>query len=119
MAESIYEKYGGFGSVNRIVMAFYDTMLDHDELGEYFDDVDMKSLIDHQTKFISALLGGPVSFADEQLRQAHLHLKITAEHFDEMKRVLEETLLDHAIEKDDVAAVINAVEQRRIVVQSA
>jgi len=118
MTQSIYEKYGGFGSVNRIVMSFYDTLLDHDELGEYFDDVDMKALIDHQTKFISSLLGGPVSFQDEHLRQAHARLNITAAHFDEMKRVLAETLLDHAVEQTDVDTVIDAVEQRRVVVQS-
>jgi hemoglobin len=119
MSTTIYDKYGGFGAINRIVMAFYDTMIDHDELGPYFDDVEMKDLIDHQTKFISALLGGPASFEDEHLRHAHTRLKITEAHFDEMKRVLEETLLDHGIETADVAQVIEAVERRRAVVQSA
>lgn len=118
MAQSIYEKYGGFGTVNRIVMSFYDSLLDHDDLGPYFDDVDMKALIDHQTKFISSLLGGPVSFQDDHLRQAHARLNITAVHFDEMKRVLADTLLAHAVAQEDVDAVIGAVEQRRGVVQS-
>lgn len=33
MSGSLYEKYGGFAVVNRIVMAFYDALLDSDELG--------------------------------------------------------------------------------------
>lgn len=118
MAQSIYEKYGGFGSVNRIVMSFYDTLLDHDELGEYFENIDMPALIDHQTKFIATLLGGPVSFDDDHLRRAHARLNITAHHFDEMKRVLAETLADHEVEPEDVDTVIAAVEQRRVAVLS-
>jgi len=44
---SLFELYGGFASVSKIVMAFYDKILDSDIAGPYFDDVDMKALIDH------------------------------------------------------------------------
>ena len=113
MAQSIYQKYGGFGAVNRIVMSFYDSVLDHDDLGGYFDGIDMKSLIDHQTKFIASLLGGPASFSDDHLKRAHAKLGITPDHFDAMKHVLEQTLLDHGVDAGDVAAVIGEVEARR------
>jgi hemoglobin len=118
MAQTIYEKYGGFGTVNRIVMSFYDRLLDHDELGDYFEDIDMKSLIDHQTKFISSLLGGPVSFDNDHLQRAHAHLNISSEDFDEMKNVLAETLSDHGVVAADVDTVIGAVEARRGYVQA-
>ena len=111
--QTLYDKYGGFAKINRVVMAFYDALLDSEEVGPYFDDVDMKRLIDHQTKFVSSLLGGPASFNDEQLRRAHATLKITDAHFEEMGEILGATLAEHGIEPDDVATVIAAIESRR------
>ena len=74
MATTLYDKYGGFAQLNRFVIAFYDALLDSEEIGPYFDEVDLEQLIDHQTKFVSGLLGGPASFTDEHLRRAHARL---------------------------------------------
>ena len=114
--QTLYDKYGGFGSINRVVMAFYDALLDSDELGPYFDGIDMKRLIDHQTKFISSLLGGPASYTDEQLGQAHAGLGVTDAHFDELKVVLSATLEQHGIEPEDVDTVLASIEARRSVI---
>lgn len=113
VTRSIYEKYGGFTQVSRIVLDFYNRLLDDDELGPFFDNVDMGRIVDHQTKFIASILGGPASFTDEQIRQLHRHLSITDTHFDELKRMLSETLSDHGFAGDDVAAVAEEFEQRR------
>jgi len=53
MARTPFEKYGGFATVSKIVMVFYDRVLDSDIMAPFFDDVDMRRLTDHQTKFIS------------------------------------------------------------------
>ncbi|MBX2881548.1 MAG: group 1 truncated hemoglobin [Granulosicoccus sp.] len=113
MAVNLYEKYGGFSNINKIVMAFYDHLLDSETVGPYFDDIDMARLIDHQTKFIAMLLGGPASFTNEQLGRAHVSLGVTAEHFDEMKFILQHTLDEHGVEPDDTQSVLDAVEARR------
>jgi len=110
---NLYEKYGGFSQINRIVMAFYDTLLDSDDIGPYFDDIDMSRLIDHQTKFIAMLLGGPASYSDEQLGRAHAALGISHAHFDEMKKILLGTLSDHGVEPTDSGLVMEAIEARR------
>lgn len=110
---TLFEKYGGFSKVSKIVMAFYDTLLDSDDIGPFFDDIDMSRMVDHQTKFISSLLGGPASYSDNQLRQFHTHLKIEDAHFNELKTVLEETLVDHGFVPDDIQAVMQAIETRR------
>lgn len=113
MSQTLYEKYGGFGTVSRIVMDFYDRLLDSDEVGPYFDNVDMKRLIDHQTKFVASLLGGPADFSDARLAQAHRHLDISNADFDEMKRLLNNTLSDHGMASDDCGAVLAEIEARR------
>lgn len=113
MAGTIYEKYGGFRTVSRIVMSFYEMALESDQIGDHFADVDMAKLIDHQTKFISSLLGGPASFSDERLEQVHRHLGISHEDFDEASALLAEALEEHGMDKADVSAVIAVIETKR------
>lgn len=55
---TMFDRYGGFTSVSKIVMSFYDKVLDSETVGPYFEDIDMKALIDHQTKFIAQVMGG-------------------------------------------------------------
>ena len=94
-------------------MAFYDKVLDSEKIGDFFDDVDMRRLIDHQTKFISQAMGGPASYNDRQLQQLHAHLDIGTTHFDEMARLLRETLQDFDFPPDDVGLVMDEIERRR------
>ena len=110
---TLFEKYGGFSNVSKVVLAFYDKLLDSDDIGPFFDDIDMSRLVDHQTKFIASLLGGPASYSDNQLRQLHAHLDIKNSHFDELKIVLSETLESHGFEAEDIKAVLEEFESRR------
>ncbi|WP_299744862.1 group 1 truncated hemoglobin [uncultured Tateyamaria sp.] len=114
MAErTLYESYGGFSQVSKIVLSFYDSLLDNDEIGPFFDDVDMSRIVDHQTKFIASLLGGPAAYTDKQLQQLHAHLDITDAHFDELETLLRETLLAHGMASDDVETVVAEFGKRR------
>ena len=110
---SIFERYGGFATLRVVVSDFYDRVLDHEALAPYFEGVDMARMIDHQTKFIAALTGGPASFTDEQLRRAHQKHDITAEHFKIVGDLLAETLEDHGVEAADVAEVMKEVSRRQ------
>jgi hemoglobin len=109
---SLFEKYGGFAKVSKIVMAFYDSLLDSDLLAEYFEGSDMRRLIDHQTKFIASLMGGPASYTNEALHQIHAHLDISPEAFEEMALTLEQTLEDFDFDPDDIAHIINEIRRR-------
>ncbi|MEM8862080.1 MAG: group 1 truncated hemoglobin [Chloroflexota bacterium] len=111
--QTLFDKYGGFSQVSKIVLSFYDTLLDNDEIGPFFDDVDMSRLVDHQTKFIASLLGGPASYSDKQLWKLHAHLDIKDKHFDELEIVLRETLIDHGVEAEDIEAVVAEFAKRR------
>lgn len=111
--QTLFEKYGGFSSVSRIVLAFYDALLDNDELGDFFDGIDISRLVDHQTKFVASLMGGPASYSDKQIRQLHAHLDINDGHFDELKVVLADVLTAHSVSDDDIEAILAAFEERR------
>ena len=116
MASTIFERYGGFAKVNRIVSAFYDRVLDSAVASPYFANTDMRRQIDHQTKFMSMLMGGPASYTDEHLERVHARLGITNEAFDEVVLLLQETLEDFGLEDDDVRLVREAFHSRRRII---
>ena len=114
-----FERYGGFATIHKVVMAFYDKVLDSDIMAEYFEGVDMRNLIDHQTQFVSQIMGGPAAYTDEMIRQLHARLAIHDVAFDEMAELLEETLEDFEVEEDDIAAVMNEITTRRPLIVTA
>lgn len=113
MAPSMFQRYGGFARLSKMVLGFYDRILDSDVVGPYFDGVDMARLVDHQTKFVGQVMGGPVTYTDEHLAQLHVHLGIGDEAFDEMLAILGETMHDFGFESGDVETVLGEIERRR------
>lgn len=112
MSKSMFERYGGFASVSKIVMAFYDKVLDSDIIGHHFEDIEMSKLIDHQTKFIASVMGGPAAYTDDALRRMHAHLKIDKAQFQEMNDLLEETLEDFDLEQKDIDEIMEHIRGR-------
>lgn len=115
MRMEIFERLGGFARVRLLVSDFYDRVRESETLAPCFDGIDMRRLIDHQTKFISSVTGGPASFTDAYLERSYRHLRIRPEHFDEMSQVLVETLEDANVDADIVARIaaqVAAVRER-------
>jgi len=108
MDQSLFDKYGGFAQVSRLVLRLYDRLIEDDDIGPFFDDVDLPRLVDHQTKFVSSLLGGPASFTDKQIEMAHRHLDIGDAHFDRLM-----ALIEFDFEPGDIDIVRGAFEIRR------
>lgn len=112
MANSMFERYGGFAAVSKVVMAFYDKALDSDVIGDYFEDIDMPRLIDHQTKFIAMAMGGPASYTNEMLRQVHVGLNIDTAAFNEAVSLLQQTLEEFELAPEDVGVIIEDIRNR-------
>ena len=118
MALSVYERAGGFVKVRKVVTAFYERALDSPLLSHHFEDVAMNRLIEHQTRFISFLMGGPASYTDEHLQHVHARLGITLAEFDEMIELLSETLEDFDFATDDIARIAHELRRREPVIVS-
>ncbi len=116
---STFQKYGGFSAVSRVVMTFYEMVLDNDLVGHHFDNVDMPRLMDHQTKFVSALMGGPSAMNDERLAFVHRDLAITREEFDEIVLLLTDAMSQHGMEQADIHNVKKSFEEKRALIQKA
>ena len=116
---TIFERYGGFATAGKIVMAFYERILDSDITGPYFDDVDMPRLMDHQTKFVASVMGGPASYTDEMLKQLHSRLDVTDKAFNEMALLFRTTLEEFAMAEEDIETLMREISSRRDVIVSA
>ena len=113
---TMFDKYGGFAKVSRIVSSFYDKALDSPILAPYFEGIDMRRLIDHQTKFMAQAMGGPVSYSNQELERVHVRLNITNEAFDEMQELLREALEDFGVAADDIETVCGEISSRRNII---
>jgi len=113
MRQTIFERYGGFAKISKIVMSFYDKILSSPMLAPYFEKTDMKRLIDHQSKFVSSLMGGPASYTSEHLERVHAHLGITEDAFKESLTLMKETLEDHNFLDEDVRTVGDAMNSQK------
>jgi hemoglobin len=112
MRSSPFDRCGGFAGIRHIVSALYDRMLDTPSLSRHFAGVDMPALIDHQTKFMAMVTGGPAKVTEEALRRAHARLGITAAELAETGRLLQETLQDFGVAPTDIATIMTEVEKR-------
>ena len=84
MQQTIFERYGGFATVRKVVSTFYDYVLEDEVTAPYFAGVDMRSQIDHQSKFVSAVMGGPGSYTDEHLQRVDAGA-VVVDHLDEAR----------------------------------
>ena len=113
LSKSLFEKYGGFGSLYPIVGAFYDAVLESDTVSYMFDKVDMPELIEHQTKFIAVAMGGPGTYNDDLLKAGHSDLKISDIEWDEVVSILIETLRNFNIEENDITILVNLIASKK------
>ena len=119
MNQTVFERYGGFSNVRKIVSTFYEYVLDDEVMAPYFVGVDMRRQIDHQSKFISAVMGGPASYSDDHLQRVHARLGITHEAFTVMASLLREAMEDHDMAPSDVDVVMHEIVIREHLVVSA
>jgi len=105
MTGSIFERCGGFASVRKVISGFYDKVLESPRLSHHFSGVDMRTLIDHQTKFVTSIMGGPASFPDAQIQRAHARLGISRAEFLELVALMVATLDEHGLPAADIEQV--------------
>ena len=110
---SMFERYGGVKFVMRFTLQFYDRVLASVRLAPFFADTNMQELVEHQAKFISAVMGGPASYNNARLRDVHANLAIDDQAFDEMILLFRATLEESKLADADVEAIIADLNARR------
>lgn len=111
--DTLYGRLGGRDAIEAVVDTFYDRVLADEDLRPFFEDVDMTAQRAHQTKFLSAVTGGPVAYDGADMAAAHDHLRIDHASFDAIAGHLDAALERHDVPEDDRTAVLDAVESYR------
>ncbi len=106
---SLYDKYGGFATINSIVTDFYDNLLENNDVAHFFENVSLERLIDHQTKFLCQVLGGPSEYTGKELSAAHQNMNISDADFGTVATILKQTLEDAGVEPEDLDTIIGIV----------
>lgn len=104
---SLYDKYGGSGTVQTLVQKFYNRIQNDKELEKFFKRIDFKKLIDHQVQFVSQVLGGPVIYKGQSMFHAHKDLKISQYDFDLVANHFLSVLKELKVEENDVKAIMD------------
>lgn len=113
MHSSLFIKYGGFSSIHNLIENFYEKLLDSKVVGSYFENSNMATLIEHQSHFISSLLGGPISYTDEHLQAVHCHLNIKEDVWHEVMTLLELALVEFEMERVDLEMILNKLSAKK------
>ncbi|KRE30979.1 group 1 truncated hemoglobin [Agromyces sp. Soil535] len=110
---SDYAAVGGGPAIAAVVDRFYVLVLADDRLRGFFDGVEMVRLKRHQVALVSQVMGGPVSYAGRDLREAHEGMSISPEDFVSVAEHLVTALTDAGVEPaiiDRVVATIAGTE---------
>ena len=103
---SLFEKYGGFATVSKLVSELYEELSQNEITAPYFENSNMTALMDHQVKFLSQALGGPEQYTGQAMNAAHAGLKITEAAFTEVAKTIQFILEDNGVEPEDVSQIM-------------
>jgi hemoglobin len=110
---TLYDRLGGEPAVGAVVNEFYERVLADERVNHHFDDVDMADQRSHQTKFLSAVTGGPMQYEGDDMRTAHETMEITDGEFDVVAEHLDGALREFDVADADREAVMETVEAYR------
>jgi hemoglobin len=107
---TLFDKYGGTPTMKILVREFYKQARVNPKVGHYFSKLDMEKLIDHQVQFLSVVLGKPAkTYTGRELANAHHPLNISDAEFDEIGRLLVNTLKTGGVTIDDIKLIMGVV----------
>lgn len=108
MAQTLYEKYGGQETIEKIVKSFYEKVKADPSISHFFVHTDWEKQIRHQTAFISFALGGP-SYTGRSMEEAHKGLDLQEGHWNTVVTHLVATLTEFGVEGQDISAIGEAL----------
>ena len=106
---TLFNKYGGIATVEKIVVEIYKAVLAKETLAPYFVNTDIDRLISHQVHFLSYVLDDPSKYKEKSLKDAHMQFNISVSIFDEFIEILHAAFLNAGISKDDVSDILAIV----------
>jgi hemoglobin len=106
---SLYETLGGQAVIEAVVDDFYKRILHDERISHYFSHLEMEKQREHQTAFISQVVGGPQQYTGRSMHEAHSRLKLTKADFNAVVGHLVATLESFQVPQVHIDAVISKI----------
>lgn len=103
---NLFDAIGGRPAIVSMVTAFYERVLQDEDLAPFFAHVSIDRLRTMQYEFFSAALGGPTQYEGRPVAHAHQALKITRRQFQRFVEHLFDTLKAYPLSEQDRYDVI-------------
>ncbi len=97
MAETLFAELGGMPCLDRVHTIFYDKLLNHPWLKDFFKGVPRSHLESQQSEFMAGIFGGPQIYSGRPPLSAHVHMFITEEVFLTRHELLDQSLTEAGI----------------------
>lgn len=113
---SLYEQVVeslGQDKIPEIVRSFYERAFFDGIIGHFFIHHDHQSLIEKQTNFTVAMLGGPTTYNGRPLAPIHKNLKIKPAHFGRRQKLMQEVLEEFALPQQVIESWLALEEKLR------
>lgn len=102
----LFDKIGE-AKLRAVLADFYGRVFGDVMIGFLFQGKDRQRLIDKEYEFTAQFLGADVKYTGRPMRTAHAQSPIFGGHFERRLQILRETLRDHAVDPDVVAAWVD------------
>jgi hemoglobin len=110
---SDFERVGGEAGLRAIIEDFTARVFEDVMIGFLFAGKDHRRITEMELRFAEEHLGGPRAYRGRSVREAHRRSPIMGGHFLRRRRLLENTLRDHAVPEDVVGRWLAHVDSLR------
>ena len=100
MSDTLYDQLGGKPCLEEVHRIFYDKLMSHPWLKQYFVGRKREHQESQQTDFMTGLFGGPQIYGGRMPKSAHQHLFITEEVFQLRHDMLADALDEAGVPPD-------------------
>lgn len=109
---SLYTRIGGESAINATVDKFYDLVLQDPFLSPIFKGKEMDALRRMQKSFLNHVLGHK-PYSGRSMKRAHQGLNLTHAHFDQVAKLLMESMVSLGVEKGMIDEFLAIAETTR------
>jgi hemoglobin len=100
--KSLFERFGGRATLERVHIIFYDKLYAHPWLSSFFIGINQKLIENQQSDFFSQLTGGPKNYSGRMPQHAHAHMFISEELFLVRHELLKESLIEGRVSSPEL-----------------
>jgi len=103
---SLFDKIGA-AKLRAVIEDFYSRVFGDVMIGFLFEGKDRARLVEMEYQFTAQLLGADIKYTGKSMREAHAKSPIFGGHFERRLQLLRETLADHGVDPEVIAAWID------------